>query len=90
VAFSGRLTFLAALFDAHGTVTGRPFTEGVTENMQLVAFLTEAVSVTAPPAGVSVFGVGVNDEIEGAAKTFAMTGLAVVAPPDPLALKEKV
>jgi hypothetical protein len=55
-----------------------------------VAFLTEAVSVTTPPTGVSVFGVGVNDEIEGAAKTFAMTGLAVVEPPDPLALKEKV
>jgi hypothetical protein len=39
---------------------------------------------------VSVFGVGVNDEIEGAAKTFVMTGLAVVEPPDPLALIKKV
>jgi hypothetical protein len=89
VAFSGRLIFFATLLDEHPTVVGRPFTEGVTENVQLVAFLTEAMSVTEPPVGVSIFGVEVNDEIEGAAKTFALTGLAVVEPPGPLAFREK-
>jgi hypothetical protein len=47
------------------------------------------MSVTEPPVGVSIFGVEVNDEIEGAAKTFALTGLAVVEPPGPLAFREK-
>ena len=51
----------------------------VTEKVQLVAFLTEAVSVTAPPAGVSVFGVAVKEETKGAGSTFTIA-LAVVEP----------
>jgi hypothetical protein len=42
-------------------VTGRPFTEGVTENVQLVAFLTEAVNVTEPPVAISEVGVTLKD-----------------------------
>ena len=49
----------------HGTVTGRPFTEGVTENVQLVAFFTEAVNVTEPPVAISEVGVTLKDLTAG-------------------------
>jgi hypothetical protein len=46
-------------------VTGRPFTEGVTENVQLVAFFTEAVNVTEPPVAISEVGVTLKDLTAG-------------------------
>jgi hypothetical protein len=61
------------LFDAQGTVVGRPFTEGVTENVQLVAFLTEAMSVTEPPVAISEVGVTLNEMTEGLAVLAAPT-----------------
>jgi hypothetical protein len=66
LAFLGRVTFFVALPDEHRRVVGRPFTDGLTENVQLVAFLTEAMSVTVLSIGVEgKFGVTLNAMTEG-------------------------
>jgi hypothetical protein len=69
-------------------VAGRPFTEGVTENVQLVAFLTEAVNVTEPPVAISEVGVTLKDltvgfgdaASVGAAMTMVLSVATATAP----------
>jgi hypothetical protein len=65
VAFSGRVTLFAALPDEHRSVVGRPVTDGLTENAQPVAFLTDAASMTGPPVGINDVGVAMNEITEG-------------------------
>jgi hypothetical protein len=65
VPFSGRVTFFATLLDEHRSVVGRLVTDGLTENVQPVAFLTDAPSMTQPPNGVNDVGVTMNERTEG-------------------------
>jgi hypothetical protein len=67
-----------ALPELQLTVFGNPGSAGVEENSQVVNPITEAESVTEPPAWGSVGGVAVNEVMAGAGDpaTVTLTGVA--------------
>jgi hypothetical protein len=71
-------TVAEALPELQVTVFGSPETAGVEEKAQLVTPVTDADSVTEPPAWGSVGGVAVNEVITGAGgpATVTLTGVA--------------
>ncbi len=63
--FAGRATFLEAEPELQDTVVGSPLIFVLLANLQVLAFVTIAVSVTAPPLDGKFDGDAVNDKIVG-------------------------
>jgi hypothetical protein len=69
-----------ALPDVHGTTAGDPLTAGVTVNVQLVASLTDALTLTVPPVTSRVDGEAVKVPTPGGSSgQMAIERLAVAS-----------
>jgi len=77
LALAGSFTVRLACPDEHDTVTGSPFTFGVAPNVQVLARLTFAVSLTLPPLAGREVGLAWNEVTDGVVAAEASAGAAV-------------
>ena len=84
---TGTLTASAVDPAAHGRVTGKPLTAGVTDTAHVADRRTVTLSTACPPAAGRPSGEAVNVTACGASRTTTAAGLALVVPPGPLTLR---